>query len=204
MNNSPIIRNQGLQAYLPIWEAMQTFTQQREATTPDEIWIVEHPPVYTQGLNGKPEHLLKATDIPLVKSDRGGQITYHAPGQLVIYTLLDLNRSKLNIRQVVTLLENAMISSLAQYGILAIAKPEAPGVYVDGKKIGSVGLRVKKGCCYHGLSLNNNMDLTPFNAINTCGFAGLKVTSLAEQGVTIHTHELAIPVVSALLTALTP
>ena len=200
----PVIHNLGLQPYQITFAQMQTFTQQREATTPDEIWIVEHPPVYTQGLNGKPEHLLKATDIPLVKSDRGGQITYHAPGQLVVYTLLDLNRSKLNIRQIVTLLENAMIDSLAQYGILAIAKPEAPGVYVDGKKIGSVGLRVKKGCCYHGLSLNNNIDLTPFNAINTCGFAGLKVTSLAEQGVTIHTHELAIPVVSALLTALTP
>lgn len=200
---SPIIRNLGLQAYLPIWEAMQTFTQQREATTPDEIWIVEHPPVYTQGLNGKPEHLLRTTDIPLIKSDRGGQITYHAPGQLVVYTLIDINRRKLNIREVVTLLENAMINSLAQYGILAVAKPEAPGVYVDGKKIGSVGLRVKKGCCYHGLSLNNNMDLSPFNAINTCGFAGLKVTSLAEQDVKIHTHELAIPVVSALLSALT-
>lgn len=200
---SPIIRNLGLQAYLPIWEAMQTFTQQREATTPDEIWIVEHPPVYTQGLNGKPEHLLRTTDIPLIKSDRGGQITYHAPGQLVVYTLIDINRRKLNIREVVTLLENAMINSLAQYGILAVAKPEAPGVYVDGKKIGSVGLRVKKGCCYHGLSLNNNMDLSPFNAINTCGFAGLKVTSLAEQGVKTHTHELAIPVVSALLSALT-
>lgn len=200
---SPIIRNLGLQAYLPIWETMQTFTQQREATTPDEIWIVEHPPVYTQGLNGKPEHLLRTTDIPLIKSDRGGQITYHAPGQLVVYTLIDINRRKLNIREVVTLLENAMINSLAQYGILAVAKPEAPGVYVDGKKIGSVGLRVKKGCCYHGLSLNNNMDLSPFNAINTCGFAGLKVTSLAEQDVKIHTHELAIPVVSALLSALT-
>lgn len=200
---SPIIRNLGLQAYLPIWETMQTFTQQREATTPDEIWIVEHPPVYTQGLNGKPEHLLRTTDIPLIKSDRGGQITYHAPGQLVVYTLIDINRRKLNIREVVTLLENAMINSLAQYGILAVAKPEAPGVYVDGKKIGSVGLRVKKGCCYHGLSLNNNMDLSPFNAINTCGFAGLKVTSLAEQGVKTHTHELAIPVVSALLSALT-
>lgn len=199
----PIIRNQGLQAYLPIWEAMQTFTQQRNETTPDEIWIVEHPPVYTQGLNGKPEHLLKPTGIPLVKSDRGGQITYHAPGQLMAYTLIDINRRKLNVRQLVTLLEQAMINSLAQYGIIAVAKPEAPGVYVDGKKIGSVGLRVKKGCCYHGLSLNNNLDLTPFSAINPCGFSGLQMTSLAEQGVKIHTHELAIPVVSALLSSLT-
>ena len=199
----PIIRNQGLQAYLPVWEAMQTFTQQRDETTPDEIWIVEHPPVYTQGLAGKPEHLLRVTDIPLVKSDRGGQITYHGNGQLVVYTLIDIHRRKLNVRQLVTLLEQAMIVSLAQYGIIAVAKPEAPGVYVDGKKIGSVGLRVKKGCCYHGLSLNNNLDLSPFDAINTCGFAGLKVTSLAEQGVKIHTYELAIPVVSALLSALT-
>ena len=203
-NVPPIIRNQGLQAYLPVWKAMQTFTQQRNENTPDEIWIVEHPPVYTQGLNGKPEHLLKTTNIPLVKSDRGGQITYHGNGQLVVYTLIDINRRKLNVRQLVTMLEQAMIISLAQYGIIAVAKPEAPGVYVDGKKIGSVGLRVKKGCCYHGLSLNNNLDLTPFDAINTCGFAGLKVTSLAEQGVNIHTHELSIPVVSALLSALTP
>lgn len=199
----PIIRNQGLQAYQPMWEAMQRFTQQRDCNTADELWIVEHPPVYTLGLNGKPEHLLRMTDIPLIKSDRGGQITYHAPGQLVVYTLIDLNRRKLTIRQIITLLEQAMISTLAQYGILAQSKADAPGVYIGEKKIGSVGLRVKKGCCYHGLSLNNNLDLSPFKAINPCGFAGLEVTSLAESGVIIHTHELAIPVVFALFTALT-
>lgn len=199
----PFIKNLGLQSYQTMLAQMQEFTQQRDANTPDEIWIVEHTPVYTLGLNGKPEHLLKPTDIPVIKSDRGGQITYHGSGQLVIYTLIDINRRRLNIRQLVTLLEQAMISSLAQYGITAVAKAEAPGVYVDGKKIGSIGLRVKKGCCYHGLSLNNNMDLSPFDAINTCGFAGLEVTSVAAQGVHIHTYELAIPVVSALLTALT-
>jgi lipoyl(octanoyl) transferase len=200
---SPIIRNQGLQPYQSVWEAMQNFTQQRDDHATDELWIVEHPPIYTLGLNGKPEHLLRSTDIPLIKSDRGGQITYHAPGQLVVYTLIDIHRLKLNIRQLVTVLEQAMISSLAQYGIKAEAKADAPGVYIADKKIGSVGLRVKKGCCYHGLSLNNNLDLTPFKAINPCGFAGLEVTSLAECGVMIHTHELAIPVISALITALT-
>jgi lipoyl(octanoyl) transferase len=200
---SPILRNLGLQTYQPVWEAMQVFTQQRTDSTPDELWIVEHPPVYTQGLNGKAEHLLQTTDIPLVKSDRGGQITYHGEGQLIIYTLLDLNRLKLNIREVVTLLEQAMIQSLAQYGIHAVSKPDAPGVYIDGKKIGSVGLRVKKNGCYHGLSLNNNLDLTPFSAINPCGFSGLQMTSLAEHGIKIRTEELAMPVISFLFEALT-
>ena len=200
---SPILRNLGLQTYQPVWEAMQVFTQQRTDSTPDELWIVEHPPVYTQGLNGKAEHLLQATDIPLVKSDRGGQITYHGEGQLIIYTLLDLNRLKINSREIVTLLENAMIQSLAQYGLKAVSKPDAPGVYLDGKKIGSVGLRVKKNGCYHGLSLNNNLDLTPFSAINPCGFSGLQMTSLAEHGIKIRTEELAMPVISFLFEALT-
>jgi lipoyl(octanoyl) transferase len=204
MPSVPVIRYQGLQAYPLVLQAMQQFTQQREANSADEIWIVEHPPVYTLGLNGKREHLLYANHIPLQQSDRGGQITYHGHGQLVIYTLLDIQRLHLNIRQLVTLLEQAMITTLAQYGIKAYAKAEAPGVYVKDKKIGSIGLRVKKGCCYHGLSLNNHMDLTPFDAINTCGYPDLKVTSLHAEGVAIHTDELAIPLLSALLTALTP
>ena len=195
----PIIRQQGLQDYLVTLRAMQDFTLQRNPTTADEIWLIEHPPVYTLGLNGKKEHLLSANSIPLVQSDRGGQITYHGQGQLVIYTLFDIQRLHLNIRQLVTLLEQAMITALAQYGINAYAKAEAPGVYVCEKKIGSVGLRVKKGCCYHGLSLNNQLDLSPFDAINTCGYPDLKVTSLAAEGVTIRTEELAIPVISALL-----
>lgn len=199
---SILIKNLGLQPYQITLAQMQEFTQQRDANTPDEIWIVEHPPVYTLGLAGKPEHLLKATEIPVIKSDRGGQITYHGYGQVVVYTLLDIQRLKLNIRESVTLLEQAMITALAQYGIIAIAQLDAPGVYVDGKKIGSIGLRVKKGCCYHGLSLNNDMNLSPFDNINTCGYPDLEVTQLADLGVKVHTHELAIPVVSALLHAL--
>lgn len=197
-----IIRNQGLQDYQYTWQNMLHFTQTRTHETPDEIWIVEHPPVYTFGLNGKPEHLLAANNIPVIKSDRGGQITYHAPGQLILYTLLDIKRLRLDIRQLVTLLEQAMISALAQYGINAYAKADAPGVYVDEKKIGSIGLKVKKNGCYHGLSLNNTLDLTPFDNINTCGFKGLEVTRLLDFGININTHELAIPVIHALLTTI--
>lgn len=195
----PLIRQQGLQDYLVTLQAMQDFTLQRDSSTADEIWLVEHPPVYTLGSNGKKEHLLSANSIPLVQSDRGGQITYHGQGQLILYTLLDIQRLKLTIRQLVTLLEHAMITALAQYGINAYSKTAAPGVYVAEKKIGSIGLRVKKNGCYHGLSLNNQMDLTPFDAINTCGYPDLNVTSLAAEGVTICTEELAIPVISALL-----
>jgi lipoyl(octanoyl) transferase len=197
-----LIRQYGRQEYAVTLDAMQQFTLQRTATTPDELWLVEHPPVYTLGLNGKREHLLRATPIPVVQADRGGQITYHAPGQLVVYTLLDIKRLNLNVRQLVTILEQAMVESLAQYGLKAYAKPEAPGVYIANKKIGSVGLRVKKSFCYHGLSLNNNLDLSPFSAINPCGYAGLEMTSLAAEGVNIRTTELAVPVLSALLKSL--
>ncbi len=197
----PVIRNQGLQPYLTSLHAMQAFTLQRTTQTADEIWLVEHPATYTLGLNGKPEHLLHATPFPLIASDRGGQITFHAPGQLILYTLFDLKRLNLNIRELVSLLEHSMISALAQYGIKSEAKADAPGVYVADKKIGSVGLRIKKGCAYHGLSLNNHLDLTPFDAINTCGYPDLQVTSLAAEGVSISTEALAIPVISALLKA---
>ncbi|WP_031434805.1 lipoyl(octanoyl) transferase LipB [Methylomarinum vadi] len=192
----------GRQDYQTVWRQMQRFTANRTAETDDEIWLVEHPPVYTLGLNGKREHILGLSDIPVVESDRGGQVTYHGPGQLVVYLLADLRRLKLGPRQLVTILENAMIKALAQYGIESQARAEAPGVYVADRKIGSVGLRIKNGCSYHGLSLNNNMDLTPFRHINPCGYAGLAVTQLVEEGVDIFTHELAVPVVHDIIKAI--
>lgn len=196
------IRHQGLQEYSACWQKMQDYTLSRDSHSVDEIWIVEHPPVFTQGLNGKPEHLLQVSDIPVVNTDRGGQITYHAPGQLVVYTLIDIKRRQIGVRQLVTIVEQAMIETLSQYGLKAVAKAEAPGVYIDARKIGSVGLRIKKGCSYHGLSLNNNMDLSPFNYINPCGYQGLQVTQLADLGVKIKTNELAIPVVNSIISAL--
>lgn len=196
------IRKLGRQDYQSCWQKMQDYTLARDESSADEIWIVEHPAVFTQGLNGKPEHLLQASDIPVVNTDRGGQVTYHAPGQLVIYTLIDIKRRGMGVRQLVTLIEQAMVETLAQYGLHAVAKAEAPGVYIAGQKIGSVGLRIKKGCSYHGLSLNNNMDLTPFSYINPCGYQGLKVTQLADLGVDIKTYELAVPVVNSIINAL--
>lgn len=181
---------------------MQQFTLDRTEETIDEIWIVEHFPVYTLGLNGKPEHLLDTGTIPVVHSDRGGQVTYHGPGQLVIYTLLDIKRLKIGVRQLVTILEQAMISTLSGYGVTAFAKADAPGVYVNGKKIGSIGMRIKKNCSYHGLSFNNRMDLGPFDSINTCGYPGLEVTQLADLGVTVNNSELAMPVIQAITTAM--
>lgn len=198
----PLIRQLGLQDYAPVWRQMQEFTQNRNATSADELWVVEHHPVYTLGLNGKPEHLLNIGAIPVVNTDRGGQVTYHAPGQAVVYTLLDIKRLQINIRELVSLLENAMISSLASYGIMAVARADAPGVYVDGQKIGSIGLRIKNNCSYHGLSLNNNMDLSPFSGINPCGYSDLKVTQLSTLGVTISTTQLASSVITAITTAL--
>lgn len=196
------IRRLGRQDYEKIWRDMQAFTVDRDKDTADEIWIVEHPSVYTLGLNGKREHLLEMTDIPVVETDRGGQVTYHGKGQLVVYLLLNIERLKTGVRDIVTLLEKAMVATLAQYGVKAVAKLEAPGVYVDDKKIGSVGLRVKKGCCYHGLSLNNDMDLTPFTQINTCGYSDLEVTQLTDLNIHIKTHELAVPVVHHILQAI--
>ncbi|MEI7993879.1 MAG: lipoyl(octanoyl) transferase LipB [Methylococcaceae bacterium] len=197
-----VIRNLGLQDYETTWHAMQRFTQERKGDTPDELWVVEHFPVYTLGLNGKREHLLNTGNIPVINSDRGGQVTYHGPGQLVIYTLLDIKRLKINIRELVTLLEFAMITTLAGHGIIAVARADAPGVYVNDKKIGSIGLRIKKNCSYHGLSLNNNMDLRPFDHINTCGHSGLKVTQLADLGVAVSTKQLASSVIQAITKAL--
>ncbi len=197
-----VLKRLGRQGYQDIWQKMQAFTLARDEHTVDEIWIVEHPPVYTLGLNGKREHLLNSHQIPVIETDRGGQVTYHGPGQLVVYVLLDIERLSIGVRDVVTALEQAMVSTLSEYGIQAIAKPEAPGVYVNNQKIGSVGLRVKKGCCYHGLSLNNHMDLSPFNDINTCGYSDLEVTQLADLNVIINTYELAVPVVHHILQAI--
>lgn len=198
----PVVRQLGVQDYRTVWQAMRDFTERRDGDSCDEIWIVEHPPVLTLGLNGKAEHLLQATDIPLVETDRGGQITYHGPGQLIVYCLVDCRRLQKGPRQMVTMLENAMIVTLVQYGIVAHARPEAPGVYVEQSKIGSIGLRIKKGCSYHGLSLNNRMDLGPFALINPCGYPGMRVTQLADLGIAVETHELAVPVVHHLIKAM--
>lgn len=180
------LRLLGLRDYLPVWESMQSFTRQRSLDTEDEFWLVEHPPVFTQGLNGKAEHILKAGDIPVIQIDRGGQVTYHGPGQVVIYLLIDLQRRKLGVRRLVTHIEQALIRFLDQYGIKAGADSAAPGVYVGQRKIASLGLRVKRGCSYHGLAFNLNMDLTPFERINPCGFMGLKMTQLSDLGVDLN------------------
>ena len=193
------LKNLGLHDYLETWIAMREFTETRCPETDDEIWLVEHPPVYTLGRNGDPAHILNANGIPIVESDRGGQVTYHGPGQLVAYTLFDLNRLGIGIRSLVTGLENAVISTLSQYGIQSEARREAPGVYVDGKKIASLGLRIRKGYSYHGLSLNVDMDLLPFQAINPCGYPGLEVTQLKYFGVPIKTYEVAITLAGALM-----
>jgi lipoyl(octanoyl) transferase len=161
---------------------MQEFTATRTVSTTDELWVVEHPPVYTQGMNGKPEHLLDLGDIPLVQTDRGGQVTYHGPGQIVVYVLIDLRRRGWGVRQLVGLLEQAVIDLLTGYGIAAHTRRDAPGVYVQGKKIAALGLRVRHGCSYHGLSLNVVMDLAPFQRINPCGYAELEVTQLCDEG----------------------
>jgi len=161
---------------------MRTFTSQRDAETTDEIWLTEHEPVFTQGQAGRPEHVLMPGDIPVIQTDRGGQVTYHGPGQITAYLLLDLRRLKLSVRDLVTGIETTMIRTLQGYGIEAAARADAPGVYVDGAKIGSLGLRVRRGCAYHGLALNVNMDLEPFSRINPCGLVGTPVTQVVDLG----------------------
>ena len=180
---APVIRDLGRVEYEPTWQRMQAFTQQRDDTTPDEIWFLEHPPVFTLGLNGKPEHVLSPGDIPVVNIDRGGQVTYHGPGQLVVYPLIDLKRRKLGIRALVEALENAVIDTLADFGIEAKSRRDAPGVYTPGgAKIAALGLRVRRGCSYHGLAFNVAMDLEPFQRINPCGYAGMEVTQVVDLG----------------------
>jgi lipoyl(octanoyl) transferase len=170
--------------YRHAWQAMKEFTAARGDDTPDEIWLLQHPPVYTQGLAGKPEHLLHENGIPVVRTDRGGQITYHGPGQIIGYLMLDMHRLGLGVRELVSRMEGAVIDLLGEYRINSESHREAPGVYVDGAKVASLGLKIKKGCCYHGLALNVDMDLQPFSAINPCGYAGLRVTQLRDLGVT--------------------
>ena len=177
---------------------MQQFTEQRDNNSADELWVVEHPPIYTLGMNGKPEHLLNPGNIPLVKIDRGGQVTYHGPGQLVIYLMFDLKRHSWGIRKLVTAIEQAIIKLLANYGIEAAARPDAPGVYVNGAKIAALGLRVRRGCSFHGLALNVDMDLSPFMGINPCGYAGMPVTQLVNLGIHEEMHSVADKLINQL------
>jgi len=184
LKDSLIIRQLANAEYKKVWQAMQNFTDNRDESSVDELWLVEHPAVFTQGQAGKEEHLLMPGDIPVVKVDRGGQVTYHGPGQQVIYFMINLRRRKLGVRQLVTLIENGIVGALADYQIKANAKPDAPGVYVNDKKVASLGLRVRKGCSFHGLALNVNMDLSPFLRINPCGYVGLEM---------IQTYDIAGP-----------
>jgi lipoyl(octanoyl) transferase len=174
------VRALGRQPYEPVWRAMQRFTDQRDEATVDELWLVEHDPVFTLGQAGKPEHVLAPGDIPVIHVDRGGQVTYHGPGQIVAYPLLDLRRLKLGVRQYVDRIEQAVIDTLADWSIAAGRRDGAPGVYVDGRKIAALGIRVRRGCSFHGLAFNVDMDLEPFDRINPCGYAGLQVTSMVE------------------------
>lgn len=178
------VRYGGLTDYLSTWQAMKDFTGSRTKDTPDEIWLVQHLPVYTQGVAGKPEHLLHNDGILVIRTDRGGQITYHGPGQIVAYLLLDIRRLKLGVRELVRKIESAVVDLLWDYRISAVGRTDAPGVYVDGAKIAALGLKIKNGCCYHGLSLNVDMNLAPFAAINPCGYSGLQVTQTRDLGVT--------------------
>ncbi len=175
-----LVRRLGRQDYATVFEAMRNFTQSRSAEDLDELWFVEHPPVFTQGLAGKPEHLLDTDNIPVVQSDRGGQVTYHGPGQIVAYLLIDTRRARLGVRRLVSAMEDAIIALLEELGIGAHARAEAPGVYVGDAKIASLGLRIRRGCSYHGLSLNVAMDLAPFTQINPCGYAGLRMTQIGD------------------------
>lgn len=177
-----VVRDLGRRAYAPVWQAMRDFTDARDATTPDEVWTVEHEPVFTLGQAGKPEHVLAAGDIPVVQVDRGGQVTYHGPGQLVVYPLLDLARAKLGVRDYVCAIEQAVIDTLAHWNIDGARRDGAPGVYVAGAKVAALGIRVRRGRSFHGLAFNVAMDLEPFARINPCGYAGLQVVSLADLG----------------------
>lgn len=174
------VRHLGVVDYLPTLEAMRRLTDERDAQTPDEIWLLQHPRVFTQGQAGKPEHLLMPGDIPVVQVDRGGQVTYHGPGQLVAYLMLDLRRLGLGVRELVTAMEQSLVDVLATYGVAAAPKADAPGVYVGGDKIASLGLRVRRGCSFHGLALNVDMDMSPFGRINPCGYVGLKMVQLKD------------------------
>ncbi len=178
----PFARWLGRVDYEPTWRLMQQFTDERGAHTPDELWFLEHPPVYTLGMAGRDEHVLAAGNIPVVRIDRGGQVTYHGPGQLVVYPLIDVRRLGLGVRGLVTALETAIVDCVAEWGVSAYPRPEAPGVYVEGRKLASIGLRIRRGASYHGLALNVAMDLEPFRRIDPCGYVGLEVTDMAHLG----------------------
>ncbi len=184
------VKDLGKAAYIPTWHAMQVFTDNRDENTLDELWIVQHPPVFTQGQAGKAEHILNAGDIPVIQVDRGGQVTYHGPGQIVMYPLIDLKRHKIGIKALVNGIEEAIIQTLKNYHITAKRKQKAPGVYVNDKKIASLGLRVRKGCTFHGLAFNIRMDLEPFLRINPCGYAGLEVTQLSDLDNSVEYQEV--------------
>jgi lipoyl(octanoyl) transferase len=202
--STPAIRHLGLAPYEPTWHAMQALTETRDTATDDEIWILEHPPVYTLGLNGKLVHVLAPGSIPVIHIDRGGQVTYHGPGQLVVYPLIDLKRRKLGIRDLVCALELAVIETLAGYGIEAGTRSGAPGVYVGARKIASLGLRVRRGCTYHGLAFNVAMDLEPFARIDPCGYAGLEMTQVRDLGGPADVNIVARDLEPRLLRRLTP
>jgi lipoyl(octanoyl) transferase len=185
------VKKLGLCEYTPVWRDMQVFTTGRSCDTLDEVWLLEHRPVFTLGMNGKPEHLLAPGDIPVVAIDRGGQVTYHGPGQLVAYLMLDLRRLGIGVRRLVEILEQSLIDWLAARGVVAYARRDAPGVYVDGAKIAALGLRVRGGCSYHGISFNVDMDLEPFSRINPCGYRGLAVTQLRDLGIGLSVSRVA-------------
>jgi len=191
LSQIPVIRHLGRTEFETTWRAMQDFTTNRSAETPDEIWLTEHNPVYTLGLKRKDVRMPSRDDIPVVNADRGGKITYHGPGQTIIYLLIDLKRKGINVRQLVSSMENSVVKLLAEANIHGLARADAPGVYVRDKKIASVGLRLKKECCYHGISLNVDMDLAPFSAIDPCGYRGLEVTQLRDLGIYLSQAEAA-------------
>lgn len=197
--NAPILRTLGEVPFESCFDQMRAFTRARQSDTPDEIWLLTHPSIYTLGLNGNPAHVIGTPPAPLVRTDRGGQVTWHGPGQLVVYTLIDLQRLGFGIRDYVTLIEDAIIALLAQYGLEAESRQEAPGVYVAGEKIASVGLKVTRGRCYHGFSLNVNPNLSAFDCIHPCGYEGLKVTSLERLGVLTTPEEVMPGILSAYL-----
>lgn len=197
--DSIVVRSLGRREYEPLWREMQQFTDQRSQTTPDEIWFTEHPPVFTLGLNASREHLLAPGDIPVIQIDRGGQVTYHGPGQLMIYPLIDLKRAKLGVRDLVTALEQTIVDLAASFDLDAAARADAPGVYVAGRKLASVGLRVRRSASYHGMALNVDVDLAPFSRINPCGFSGLELTDLKRLGVCNPMQDIADRVLQHLL-----
>lgn len=197
-----IIRRLGLQPYVPIWHAMQEFTNSRTEQTIDEVWLLQHEPVFTQGQAGKAEHLLMPGDIPVVHSDRGGQVTYHGPGQLIVYLLLDVKRHQLGPRSLVTAIETIVVDLLASYAITSYARPDAPGVYVEGAKIASLGLRIRHNASFHGFALNVRMNLEPFSRINPCGYAGLKMTQLSDLLVDVDMAEVTTRLIKQLISKL--